>query len=395
MSWIKKCYNFFCSKFPIFQYLTGIHQKKKSKPILKELSCYINVPRENEVRILNYESLQKTLKEFARKEAKNSNVVHEFLNAKIKICQENYDYSKIEVVQPILVCLIKDDLLRLKEFLNYYRKIGIQYFVFLDNDSKDGTFDYLRKQKDVNLYQVKEQYTTQRREGWLNRLFQYIGYNKWILCVDSDELFTYIGMEQYGIVKYIEKIQERKVKRVRSIMIDMYSNKNIFEQSDEKDSMKDYCFFDPEGYTEEKNFRARLIYGGPRKRIFSTENKEFKCTLSKYPLFYYEKGDFQGCSHWQFPYYKNYDANVYGVLRHYKFMNGDLEKYKDRVMKGNYTSGSLEYKRYFEVLKENKKINFFYQESQQYVDSNSLNRIKIEDKKIINVFRSDGDTNNG
>ena len=76
-------------------------------------------------------------------------------------------------------------------------------------------------------------------------------------------------------------------------------------------------------------------------------------------------------------------------------MNGDLEKYKDRVMKGNYTSGSLEYKRYFEVLKENKKINFFYQESQQYVDSNSLNRIKIEDKKIINVFRSDGDTNNG
>jgi len=37
-------------------------------------------------------------------------------------------------------------------FLSYYRKIGVDKFFIIDNDSDDGTADYLSNQKDVHLF---------------------------------------------------------------------------------------------------------------------------------------------------------------------------------------------------------------------------------------------------
>lgn len=67
-------------------------------------------------------------------------------------------------------------------------------------------------------------------------------------------------------------------------------------------------------------------------------------------------------------------------LLHYKFMNGDMVKYIERAKSGNYASGSLEYKTYLERLQSGKGINFFYEDSKEFINSISLLEL---DKKII------------
>lgn len=375
------------SKIKFLQYLSGLKQIKKTYPVYKNLkNIYVNQQKnqinQNKyyVNLPNLSYYYKYLKKFIFSDPKNCESVNYFLNSKIKIITENYNYKSINKKEVILVCLIKNDMEKIEEFIKYYEKIGIKYFVFIDNNSTDGTNEYLKSKKNVNLYLCDDEYSTLKREGWLNKIYSHIGFNRWILCVDSDELFTYINQEKYNINKFISSLP-LKITRVRSILIDMYSKDSLFQYKKYKSFQKEFCFFDNEGYWEESTFRTNMIFGGPRKRIFSSENKLFKCALSKYPLFYYTKGDYQGSSHWLYPYYKN-KKDIYSALRHYKFTNSDMSKYEERVRKGNYALGSYEYKRYFDIIKNNKKISFYYDKSKKYTNSTDLLQLNI-DKKVI------------
>lgn len=379
------------SKLTFLQYISGIKKLKKVLPIYKLLKeTYksqknnLLISRKDCIPIPNMKDYYKDLKKFIMKEPNSCESVKYFLEANIKIIHENYDYNTISKDDIILVCLIKDDISKIKEFITYYSNIGIKHFAFIDNNSKDGTYEFLLKESNINLYKCTDDYSTLKREGWLNRLYSRIGFNKWILCVDSDELFTFIGQEKNNILLFLKKCS-KSYKRVRSLMLDMYSKDNLFSYKEYKSFEKEFCYFDSYGYFEEKEFRTNMIYGGPRARTFSTNENIFKCALSKYPLFLYEKGDFQGSSHWLFPYKKNKDV-IMAVLRHYKFTNYDMKKYEERVKKGNYSNNSFEYKKYAEIIENNDDISFYNNKSKKYKNSNDLETIKIGDKKIEKLF---------
>ena len=44
----------------------------------------------------------------------------------------------------LLVCTMRNEKIRLPYFLEYYRALGINHFLFVDNGSDDGSADYLR-----------------------------------------------------------------------------------------------------------------------------------------------------------------------------------------------------------------------------------------------------------
>ncbi len=48
----------------------------------------------------------------------------------------------------------RDERLRLPAFLKHYRDLGIDRFFIVDNDSNDGTADYLVDQPDVHLFRT-------------------------------------------------------------------------------------------------------------------------------------------------------------------------------------------------------------------------------------------------
>lgn len=369
--------------FPPSIYLIGRKFVVEEKDSLNRINKMAYEPVEGCVGIRDFETHRRDVKRFFYAEPYKKQVIFEFLDAKIKIISEKFDPLQLREQDVVLFCPIKNEIYRIKPFMDYYRGIGIRHFVFIDNDSTDGTFEYLNEQNDVNLYLAEEPYSTVKREGWLNRMYSYYGYNHWFLCVDSDELFTYPGCEEYSIQEFIDKVGKG---RIKTVLIDMYANKNILEKSDEFDSFEDYSFFDATTYKLKKDIQLDFIEGGPRRRLFSKPEKNFKCLLTKYSLFFYQKGDFQVSSHFMYPYYKNYGKDIYAVLRHYKFMNHDAEKYIERARDGNYAYGSMEYKTYAEQINGASDLNFCYEDSVRYENSYSLLKLKIKGLMMKNVF---------
>ncbi|WP_460954017.1 glycosyltransferase family 2 protein [Spirosoma litoris] len=328
---------------------------------------------------------EKTLKSFKKGflkyiwiEPSRTNLAINFLKNDIVPAKITFDRTKVESNDVIILCLVKDDIERIKVFVKHHKDIGVKYFAFIDNMSTDGTFEFLCDQKDVNVYKCNSPYSTLNRETWINRIIAHYGINRWYLCLDSDELFSYIGMETIKINKLIEKVKEQKISRVRSIMIDMYSANGVFKNLNTSLNIKEvYNYFDTNSYKYIKGLKYEAIVGGPRNRMFNLNNPEQQITIVKHPLFYFSNGDIHGNSHFLFPYDKNYNLPCIGIILHYKFLESDLERYVKRIAEKSYYNGSAEYANYLSVYKQDENLTFMYKGSVCFDNSFSFNNIKI------------------
>ena len=90
----------------------------------------------------------------------------------------------------LLYSTMRNEGVRLPYFLSYYREMGINHFLFVDNDSTDGTLDYLSRQPDVSVWHTSASYKRSRfGVDWLNWLQMRYGHEHWCLTVDPDEFF--------------------------------------------------------------------------------------------------------------------------------------------------------------------------------------------------------------
>ena len=51
----------------------------------------------------------------------------------------------------LLFSTLRNERIRLPYFLRYYRNLGVNHFLIVDNDSDDGSREYLQAQPDVSL----------------------------------------------------------------------------------------------------------------------------------------------------------------------------------------------------------------------------------------------------
>ncbi|MBR1413908.1 MAG: glycosyltransferase family 2 protein [Bacilli bacterium] len=299
------------------------------------------------------------------------NVARDFMTADISVIKNEKVYDN----DIIAICVQKNDLIKLEKFISHHRKLGIDKFIILDNDSNDGSIEYLLKQKDVILLQTKTTYTSSRRVGWINRIIAHYGYNRWYFIADSDELLVYNECENKSIKNVIAYCEKKNIIRARALMVDMYANKDYYANGKIKDYYKNCIYFDADSYIENKSSLFYNISGGPRKRLFNIS----PC-LTKYPLVYFKKKDIYIKSHFLYPYKNNINTECNLILKHYKFLPGELNKYKEIANKGNYYNGSAEYKRYVDFYENNSIIDFIYYGTKKYNNSNSLNLIKKYNK---------------
>ena len=52
----------------------------------------------------------------------------------------------------IFFSTIRNERVRLPYFLQYYRDLGVDHFLFVDNGCDDGTREYLAEQQDVSIW---------------------------------------------------------------------------------------------------------------------------------------------------------------------------------------------------------------------------------------------------
>ena len=337
-----------------------------------------------------YQNSKKALSSYSRR-AINTKQVDEYLSRyseqNVKLIQKN-NQTHIDADTPILICAVKNDLHRVKMQVNHHKNLGINKMVYIDNMSDDGTLEWL-VEEGIDVYQVDDKFSSTAKNSWFRQITDIYGYNRWYLILDSDELFVYPGMEDHKINKLIDFANEANIDIFQTFMIDMYSKDELIGGKsdtislDAYDIKKENNYFDTQTYFIEQGYEGDRILGGPRYRMFSDDTETFTPLLTKNPLIYLKKETFFSVHH-SIPYYKNFNHPIISGILHYKFLPTDNKKYKKIVEEGNYAGGSIEYKRYLEVIENNEKLSFYYEKSKELTHSLDLLEINIFDKKQSN-----------
>ena len=308
----------------------------------------------------------------------------------------------------------RNERLRLPAFLAHYRQIGADRFFIVDNNSTDGTVDYLATQPDVHLF-----FTTNRHSeagagtAWINALLAQFGVGFWCVTVDIDELLVFPGSEQASLRTLTAYLDRRGHDAVLCMLLDLYPATPLDEchYAPGDDLVGAASFFDPAPY-EHAPFAlcpGFLILGGVRERVFHPEfrtrgpgarihhalfNRVLLRTpyirdlswirahrlpsppaLSKVPLVRWDSTS---------RYYKTMHgvspkkvAPETGVLLHFKFLQDFHAKAVDEAARGEYSEGAAEYRRYAAALDRNPRITFMYEGSARFEGTSQLVRLGL------------------
>ena len=169
---------------------------------------------------------------------------------------------------PILIGVLRDEIIRLPYFLYYYNKIGIKHFIFLDNMSIDGSFEFLYNSKyNITLFRSEDSYKENNQGNlWREKIMKLYGENRWYLLVDIDELFYYKDIENNKINIICEHCEKNNYNVFRSFALDMYPNSKL----------KDFNYKSYESFFLKSNYFDKL-------------NKYYKI---KYNLYFSNKKDY-------------------------------------------------------------------------------------------------------
>lgn len=306
-------------------------------------------------------------------------IVEEFLTVKIEKISEA-EKNPINSKEPILICALKNDIDKLSYFMKHYRKRGIESFVFLDNMSTDGSFEYLLEQKDSTVYRCSHSFTADRKIAWVNRLIAEYGINKWYLMVDSDEFFTYLGDENYKFSDVMSRALLKGYKRLGVVHLDMYPKGSLFRTTSEGNFVDEYCYFDRDTYVYDKTSTGICIKGGPRKRVFGTDMK-----VSGFRMVYFEEDDVVPSAHFMIPFEKSHGMPVCLVSLHYKFVNeSDYDKMVEAVETGMHSNNSSEYKTYYKLIKDNPNVSLYDEKHSAIFSEENIREISF----VTDLFKN-------
>lgn len=181
--------------------------------------------------------------------------------------------SQIAPQDLIVVSTIRNEKIRLPYFLQYYRDMGISHFLIIDNDSTDGSAEYLAEQPDVSLWQTKSSYKRARfGMDWVTWLQMRYCHGHWVLTVDPDELFLYPFCDTRPLRALTDWLDASSIRSFSAMLLDMYPKGRIDAQPYEEgqNPLEITCWFDSGNYTIRKNkkFGNLWIQGGPRAVCF-------------------------------------------------------------------------------------------------------------------------------
>lgn len=268
----------------------------------------------------------------------------------------------------LLFCTIRNERIRLAYFLKYYRDLGIKHFLFVDNNSDDGTREYLAKEEDVSLWTTEASYKNAHfGADWMNWLLGKYGHDHWCLTVDADEFLVYPFCDTRPIQALTDWLDGSGIRSFSAMMIDMYpkgpidavpyqEGQNPFEISN---------WFDSGNYTYKRNNHLGEIWiqGGPRARTFFADNPKRAPAMNKIPLVKWQKPyTYISSTHMLLPRGLNLVYNAWGgektsgCLLHAKFIDTFQAKANEELERNEHYAHSEEYKAYAETIRTHPEL---------------------------------------
>ncbi len=258
----------------------------------------------------------------------------------------------------LLFSTLRNERVRLPYFLQYYRQLGINHFLIVDNDSDDGGRDYLAAQPDVSLWTTRASYKRSRfGVDWLNWLQMKYGHGHWTLVVDPDEFFVYPFCDTRPLRALTDWLDASSIKSFSAMLLDMYP-KGPFDAvpyREGQDPFEIANWFDSGNYTISRNHRFGNLWiqGGPRMRAFFSDTPERAPALNKIPLVKWHRSyAYVSSTHMLLPRGLNqvYDEwggeKASGVLLHAKFLDTFAAKAEEEMRRMQHYANSHEYRAY-------------------------------------------------
>ena len=306
----------------------------------------------------------------------------------MQVFQDNT--ARIRPRDILLVCTMRNEHVRLPYFMSYYRDLGVGHFLFVDNDSTDGTLEYLSGQPDVSVWTTKASYKKATYGvDWVNWINRKYAHGHWTLVVDPDEFFIYPFCDTRPIPALTDWLDNSSIRSFSAMLVDVYPKGPLNAQpySAGQDPMEIASWFDSGNYTISKNkkYGNLWIQGGPRARVFFADNPKKAPALNKIPLVKWNKRyTYVSSTHMLLPRGLNqvYDEwggeKASGALLHAKFLNTFPAKAQEELERGQHYSGSVEYKAYAETMQENPDL--WCKWSEKYINWRQLEILGLMSK---------------
>jgi hypothetical protein len=252
--------------------------------------------------------------------------------------------------------------------------MGVTRFLWIDDESSDGSIEFLRGEPDVDIYTSNVRY----REAYGSRLWRHMlveqyGRNRWYVSVDLDEYLVYCDFEHTPLHRVIARLEQKAIKRLAAPMLDMYPPGRVADSIYEPDATgrmpwEVASLFDASGYTVRVFRRGLDIRGGARARLGGGEQ------LAKFPLLYWDRHtSLRTGNHTPLPYWRNWGP-ILGNLLHFKFFSDFAQRFRETAANAQHFKAAAFYLRLLKNIPDPDRLVLESQISAQFRGSGDLSR---------------------
>lgn len=276
----------------------------------------------------------------------------------------------------LLFCCMRNEAVRLPYFLNHYRALGVDHFLFVDNGSDDGTPDLLTGQPDVSLWRTDDPYRLARfGMDWLGWLQFRFGHGYWCLTVDADELLIYPDHDTRDLRALTAWLDLQGRASFGALMVELYPQGSmgdtVYAPGD--DPLDVLTHFDADNFRSQWHpvYDNLWIQGGVRDRVFFDDQPARAPTLNKTPLVkWHRRSAYVSSTHQLLPrrlhdVFGTVDApRMTGALLHTKFLPMIVEKSREELQRKQHFQNSALYQGYHATLAEGPSL--WHPQSRRY-----------------------------
>lgn len=251
---------------------------------------------------------------------------------------------------PLVFAVLRNEMLRLPAFFRHYDELGVRNYIIVDNNSTDGTADYLSSQSNVCLYAANSDFVG--KERWVNYLIYKYGKKRWCLVADADELLDYPHSDKVKLPALCRYLEQTGSNAIHAVLLDMYPDcplEKVNYQSGDQYFERNW-YLDPFDSLEKA---PRVFYrgsgldyrfkGGMRKRVFGVS----PC-CSKFPLFRFSPPMF--LTDGQHYLEGGHISPLRAVLYHFKYLQDFAPHVHEEAKRAQYLWAADEYQAYTKCL---------------------------------------------
>ncbi len=256
----------------------------------------------------------------------------------------------------VVISVVRNEMIMLPHFLEHYRGLGAECFVFVDNCSDDGTREYLFQQPDVVLYSSDTEYRCSHYGvAWQQAVLGAHCLGKWALLADADELLVFEGCENRSLYDLLDDLEFEGVNAAMTLMVDMYPFGDLDAANfGERPPFEAAPWFDRKPFIKWSAGRGMFSnasgYLSALRHRLCANVQPNSFTAQKYALLRYQP--------WVRFSEGLHDASNLKVsakpiwFAHFKYHAGFKAKVKAEVERSQHFNGAAEYRRYAVMLSE-------------------------------------------